>query len=366
LQKAKTGTRHLILFADANDAPHSDGYIDLVAKMRAEGATVSVIGLGTESDHYVPVLRDIAERGGGRVFFNADPNELPAIFAQETVSVARSAFIKDPTPAQGTPGWAEIAARPPQWLKEVDGYNLSYLRPGATASLIATDEYQGPLVASWSRGAGRVAAVSFPLGGPYSEKIRAWPGYGDFVQTLARWLGGEDAPAGLALRPVIDGERLTLDLLYDETWTARLAQAAPLAALAELNRAGQSSTRPLVWEKIEPGRFRATATLVLDVMVRGAVRVGALALPFGPLAIASSAEWNYDATRRTELRQLSTRSGGRERLDLATIWNAPRTAMWRPIQNALLVAWALLFLADAALTRLSLSLIPDRWRRMNR
>jgi hypothetical protein len=208
-----------------------------------------------------------------------------------------------------------------------------------------------------------VAAVSFPLGGPHSERVRAWAGYGDFVQTLGRWLGGEDTPSGLALRPVIEGERLTLDLLYDETWTARLAQAAPLAALAELNRAGHATTKPLVWEKIEPGRFRATATLVPDVMVRGAVRVGALALPFGPLAIASSAEWNYDATRRAELRQLSTRSGGRERLDLATIWNAPRTAMWRPIQNILLVAWALLFLADAALTRLSISLVPSRWRR---
>jgi hypothetical protein len=362
LQKAQSGTKHLILFADANDSPHSEGYIELIEKMRAGGATISVIGLGSESDHYVPILKDIAERGGGRVFFNADPNELPAIFAQETVSVARSAFIKESTPTQGTPGWAEIAARAPQWPTAVDGYNLSYLRPGATASLLATDEYQGPLVASWSRGAGRVAAVSFPLGGAHSESVRSWPGYGDFVQTLCRWLGGEDAPAGLALRPSIEGERLTLDLLYDETWTARIAQAAPVAALAEIGRTGQSTTKPLTWEKIEPGRFRATTSLSLDTMVRGAVRVGAVALPFGPLTISSSAEWNYDVARRRELQQLSVRSGGRERLDLATIWSAPRTPMWRSIRNALLLAWGIFFLVDAALTRLSLSLVPVRWR----
>ncbi|HEX2853665.1 MAG TPA: VWA domain-containing protein [Opitutaceae bacterium] len=357
LKKAKTGTKHMILFADANDSPHSEGYLELLKEMRDGGATVSVIGLGSEADHYAPVLKDIAERGGGRFFFNADANELPAIFAQETVSVARSAFIKEPTPAQGTPGWAEIAARPPQWLPVVDGYNLSYLREGATASLIATDEYQAPLVATWSRGAGRVAAVSFPLGGPNSEKIRAWSGYGDFAQTLSRWLGGEDAPAGLALRPVIDGAQLTLDLLYDETWTARLAQTAPVAALAEINRAGQSVTKPLTWEKIEPGRFRATTRLEPDVMVRGAVRVGAVALPFGPLAVSGSAEWNFDLVRRRELQQLSTRSGGRERLDLATIWDAPRTAMWRPIQGWLLIAWGVLFLTDATLTRIGLSLV---------
>lgn len=356
LQKAKSGTKHLILFADANDSPRSEGYIELLETMRKEGATVSVIGLGTENDRYVPVLKDIAEKGGGRVFFNADANELPAIFAQETVSVARSAFIKEPTPTQGTPGWAEIAARTPEWLPAVDGYNLSYLRPGATASLLATDEYQGPLVASWSRGAGRVAAVSFPLGGPHSEKIRGWPGYGDFVQTLSRWLGGEDAPAGLALRTAIEGERLTLDLLYDETWTSRLAQTAPIAALAELGRNGHSVTKPLTWEKIEPGRFRATALIAPDFMVRGAVRVGAVALPFGPLAVSTSAEWNFDVTRQRELQLLSLRSGGRERLDLATIWDAPRTAMWLSIRNPLLIAWSILFLADAVLTRLGISL----------
>jgi hypothetical protein len=360
LQKAKTGTKHMILFADANDSPHSDGYLELVAKMREEGATVSVIGLGAETDRYATILKDIAEKGGGRFFFNTDANELPAIFAQETVSVARSAFIKEATPTQGTPGWAEIAAKPPQWLAQVDGYNLSYLRPGATAALIATDEYQAPLVASWARGAGRVAAVSFPLGGAYSEKVRGWSGYGDFVQTLTRWLGGDDAPPGLALRPVIEGERLTLDLLYDETWTAKMAQVVPVAVLSETGRTGQSVTKPVTWEKIEPGRFRAITTLSADVMVRGAVRVGVVAMPFGPLSVSSSAEWNYDLTRRRELQQLSLRSGGRERLDLASIWEAPRLPMWRSIRNALLIAWGILFLVDAGLTRLGVSLVPRR------
>ncbi|MEO7414195.1 MAG: VWA domain-containing protein, partial [Opitutaceae bacterium] len=360
LQKAKSGTKHLILFADANDSPQSDGYIELIAKMRDEGATVSVIGLGTESDRYATVLKDIATKGGGRFFFNVDANELPAIFAQETVSVARSAFIKDLTATQSTPGWAEIGARTPEWPSKISGYNLSYLRPGATASLLTVDEYQAPLVAAWSRGAGRVAAVSFPLGGPYSEAIREWPGYGDFIQTLSRWLGGEDAPAGLALRPVIEGERLTLDLLYDESWTGRMAQTPPVAALAEMGRTGQSVTKPLTWEKIEPGRFRATTLLLPDVMVRGAVRIGAISLPFGPLTISSSAEWNFDLTRRRELQQLSVRSGGRERLDLATIWNAPRMAMWRSVRNGLLIAWVVLFLVDAGLTRLGISLVPRR------
>lgn len=368
LQKANTGTRHVILFADANDSRQQlNDYREAADELKQDGATISVIGLGTENDRDADILKDVATRGGGRIFFSADAAELPAIFAQETVSIARSAFVKDVTGTAGTPGWTEIAARAPEWLKAVDGYNLSYLRPGATAALVTTDEYAAPLVATWQRGAGRVSAVSFPLGGNYSERTRAWAGYGDFVQTLARWLAGDDAPPGLALRTDIDGERLTLDLLYDETWNGRIAQTAPLASLAESGGASTAvGVRPLVWEKIEPGRFRATAELAPGRMARGAVRVGTTALPFGPLSVAGSVEWSYDRARLVELRQLSVRSGGQERLDLALIWNAPRPISWRSVRAWALVLWATLFVADAALTRLGISLWPRRWRWLGR
>ncbi len=365
LEKAQTGTRHLILFADANDSRQQLGdYLDAVDELKKIDATVSVIGLGTENDRDADILKEVAQRGGGRMFFSADPVELPAIFAQETVSIARSAFIKEPTGTQATPGWAEIAARAPSWLPAVDGYNLSYARPGATTSLLSTDEYASPLVATWQRGVGRVGAVSFPLGGPYSDKVRAWAGYGDFVQTLSRWLAGEDAPPGLALRTDLDGERLTLDLLYDETWNARIAQTPPVATLAESGGASTAvNLRPLIWEKIEPGLFRAAVELAPGRMARGAVHVGSVALPFGPLAVAGSAEWSFDRTRLAELRQLSTHSGGQERLDLAQIWRAPRPMTWRSVRAWALVLWAVLFIADAAFTRLGFSLIPRRGRR---
>ena len=364
LRKATTGGRHMILFADANDSRQQlDDYLEAVNELRRADATVSVIGLGTEADRDADILRDVAERGGGRLYFSEDPTELPAMFAQETVSIARSAFIKEATGAQSTPGWAEIAARAPEWPSSIDGYNLSYLKDGATASLITTDEYAAPLIAAWQRGAGRAAAISFPLGGAYSDKVRGWAGYGDFVQTLTRWLAGDDAPAGLALRVDLQGERLGLELLYDGSWNSRIAQAAPTASLAESGAASAAVTvRPLIWEKIEPGRFRATSELTQGKMVRGAVRVGAAALPFGPLAVAGSVEWGFDRTRRLELRQLSERSGGQERLDLAEIWKAPRAITWRSLRAWVRALWAIVFIADAALTRLGIALLPIRKR----
>src|SRR5690606_37877007 len=98
LKKARTGTRHMILFADANDSRQgATRHLELVDQLRAADATVSVIGLGTEFDRDADILMEVADRGGGRIFFSADAAELPAIFAQETVSIARSAFVEEPT-----------------------------------------------------------------------------------------------------------------------------------------------------------------------------------------------------------------------------------------------------------------------------
>ena len=356
LQKAETGQRHLILFSDAADSEEPGDYVNLLAEMRAAGVTVSVIGLGSKTDSDAALLEDVAKRGGGRMFFNANASELPAIFAQETVSVARSAFIKEPTGSAGTPGWVEIAAKAPAWLSSVDGYNLSYLREGATASLVTTDESQAPLVAAWARGAGRVAAVSFPLGGAYSTKARMWPDYGDFAQTLGRWLAGEDAPAGLAVRTELTGDTLAVEFLHDESWAGRVAGAPPVAALAS-----EDGATPLVWEKIEPGRFRATAKLGPEQAARGVVRVGAAALPFGPVAPAGTAEWAFDRDALRELRQLATRSGGGERLDLAGVWDAPRRIEARSLRVWWVTALVAVLVAEAAATRWDLRR-ARRWR----
>ena len=96
---------------------------------------------------------------------NEDAAALPALFAQETVAVARSTFVDEPVGVEPTSGWLEVSSKVIENPPMVDGYNLSYLRDDATAAAYTRDDYEAPLVAFWNRGGGRVAAVSFPLGG---------------------------------------------------------------------------------------------------------------------------------------------------------------------------------------------------------
>ena len=121
LKKSPLGTKHIILFSDAADSEEPGKYRELLDEMNAAGATVSVIGLGTKADPDAALLEDIAKRGNGRIFFTQEAMEIPRIFAQETVTVARSAFVEEATPAKPTGKWTEVSPEPFEWPGAVDG-----------------------------------------------------------------------------------------------------------------------------------------------------------------------------------------------------------------------------------------------------
>jgi hypothetical protein len=350
LRGSPVGTRHVILFSDAADSEEPGGYEKLLKTMLDNSCTVSVIGLGTRADTDAKLLEDIAKRGDGRIFFTDQPIDVPKIFAQETVTIARSAFVQEPIGGQATGRWAEISPKPLDWLPEVGGYNLSYAREDATTSLLTTDEYLAPLVSHARRGLGRTMAVSFPLGGEFSDQSRAWPGYGDFVQTVTRWLMGLDLPPGIGLRHRVDGTRLSVDLLYDaQLWNDKFAATPPRLRLLESATGAMSFEVP--WKRIAPGHFSAVRDLDEGSMVRGAIQVGDHALPFGPVNIGSAVEWALDPERLNELRMISAQTGGRELLNLEEAWLRPPSEHERSLRLFLAMALLALVLVEALITR---------------
>lgn len=350
LKETSYGTRHIILFADAADAEQPEDYVKLLTEVTAEGGSVSVIALGQETDSDAAFLKDVARRGNGRIFFTDRAEDLPNVFTAETVAVARSAFVADPVPAVSNGLWAEVAGKPLDWLGEVDGYNLSYRKDWASQGLISKDEFEAPLVAWGQRGSGRSAAVSFPLGGEFSERVRGWPKYGDFAQTLGRWLMGQDLPPGLGLKWELTGTELALDLMYDDEWEEKFAKQVPRIVLAKGLRA--EAGPELTWQRMSPGHFRAAMTLEESEVIRGAVQAGAFAIPFGPVSAGTNVEWTFDPARVDELRQTATESGGQELLDLKDAWKAPPVTQFTDLRGWLLPLLLLLVLLEALATRL--------------
>lgn len=350
LKNVPVGTRHIILFSDAADSEEPGDYKRLLAEIKKAGGTVSVIGMGTKADPDAKLLEEIAKLGEGRIFFSEHPADIPKIFAQETVTIARSAFVEEPVGAQATGRWTEISPKPLDWLAAAGGYNLSYARDDATTSLVTTDEYVAPLVAHARRGLGRTVAVSFPLGGDFSQPARDWAGYGDFLQTVTRWLMGMDLPPGIGLRHRLDGTRLTLDLLYDtEDWSQKLAANPPKLRLLESGVGRNAYDVP--WKRIAPGHFSVTRDLEEGSVVRGAIQVGPNALPFGPITVGSSIEWAFDPERLTELRSVSAQTGGRELIALSEAWTRPPFRNDVSLRLWIALAILILLIVEALMTR---------------
>ncbi len=350
LKKSTAGTRHIILFSDAADSEEPGDYKDLIDEMKQEGCTISVIGLGTNKDPDAKLLEDIAKRGDGRCFFTTRAAEIPRLFAQETVTIARSAFITDPIGTQATGKWNDLSATPFSWPAEADGYNLSYARKDATTSLITKDEYLAPLISHARRGIGRTAAVSFPLGGEYSQRIRQWPQYADFIQTLTQWLMGDQLPAGIGIRHSIEGTQLSIDLLYDtDQWAKKLSLHPPRIKL--INASAANTPYQVSWKRISPGQFSLTHDIEEGAVIRGAIQIAEHSIPFGPIVLGSSSEWAFDPNRLTELRAVSAQTGGRELVDISQAWQRPSAIDQVNLRIPLAITLLVLILLDALITR---------------
>lgn len=352
LQRSGAGVRHIVLFSDAADSEEPGEFRTLLAEMREKKVTVSVIGLGSTTDPDAGFLQEVAELGSGRSFFVDNAVDLPAVFAQETVSAVRSQFVDSPTAIAGTASWMGLASSPLSWPSTVGGFNRTYLRQDASAGAVTADENKEPLLAFWRRGAGRAAAVTFPVAGEFSETIRAWGSYRDFVGVLSEWVRGRETPAGVSLHSEWQGDDLQLRLLYSADWEAAIAATPPSLTFIS---SGEESERRVAWERAMPGRFEAKVSAGPNDVLRGAVQIGEHVLPFGPFTRRRSTEFNFDQEQRRKLLELAKGSGGTELLNFNEVWRPISGRTPRSIEIPLLILLVILALTEVLLTRLNYS-----------
>jgi hypothetical protein len=354
LLPSEKGTKHIILFADAADAEEPGRYKELLEKTEKAGITVSVIGLGTERDKDAELLKDVARRGKGRVFFTDKPEELPRLFAQDTFVVARNTFIDEPTGIRTTPALATLTERTfraPAGLS-IGGYNLCYLRPGATLGTVTEDEYNAPVVAAWRVGSGRAVCYTGEADGKYAGAIRRWGEVGHYFTSLARWAAG---PAG----PLRDNMLLTQEVREGvnvvELHLDPERKGEPFAGLPKattLRSQGGGAPRAVK----SAMRWTGPDTLAVEVPLEGgetaltAVDVpgqGAVALP--PVCLPYSPEFKPVQGGRglLALERLGRATGGKERVEVAGVWkDLPRLARLIPVGRWLLAGALVLLLLE--------------------
>ncbi|WP_459556064.1 VWA domain-containing protein [Lacunimicrobium album] len=342
LMKADQSTKHIILFSDAQDSEEPGNYQALLKKFEAADITVSVIGLGKPTDVDSELLKDIAKLGRGNILFTEDAEELPRLFTEDAMSVARSNFIEadpetqpDGIPASPLNDLRMIGELNLTGFPTAGGYNLSYIKPEATMGIISQDEYNAPWAAYWYRGLGRVAALTFEVDGKFSGNFGKWDQYEPFLVTNTRWLLGGDNPKSVYLTLQQDGQDALATLELDPNRPAGSALAPELLLIPPGDERIEPQSIPLEW--IGPDALEARAKLNRTGTYRTIIKTGpgqfqrgpALSLPYSPefaprIGLPSGQE---------TLQRIAELSGGRQRTDVIEVFKDPPRS---PTRNTLI------------------------------
>ncbi len=343
LQKAEVGVRHILVLSDGYTADPV-ALIKEAAALRAAGYTVSVVGAGPDIEASYP---QVAVAGGGRFIPGKDFVDLPALFAEETQTVARNLIVEGTYLPRITSSAAPV--RDLTVAPEVKGYQATTLRPTAQA-LMRVGEYDDPLVASWQAGLGKVTTWASDGGQRWARGWQAWDE--PFWTTLIKdtMLNGGTG----SVRATVDDDKLTVRVSGDD-WpneaTATVVMRGPDGSAVEVP-VRRTSDGSFVGTTDAPsaGGYAIGATVSRDgtPLYRG-----------GSTAIRGySAEYRPGVVEKDRLEALSKRTGGRGLITAAQAFDKQGLVEGKrslPLSGPLLLLAALGWLLGVALWRVQFS-----------
>ena len=202
LEKTTATRRHIILLTDGWS--RSGQYDPIIARMKADGITLSTVGAGGGAN---PFLEQLASQGGGRFYRGPNPAWIPDIFLKETEQVAGQQIVEEPFfPIQTSS--SPILRGLDQAFPQLLGYNGTTAKSAAQTVLVTARD--DPLLAQWQYGLGRSVAWTSDSTGRWAKSWIAWPGFAKFFSQVVGWtFPGEEAGGIEASFDVKDG-RTTL------------------------------------------------------------------------------------------------------------------------------------------------------------
>ncbi len=239
--------KHLILLTDGGASPR--GLVELSESLYSQhDVTLSAIAIGRSPG---AVLQPMAEAGGGNYYAVADVEQIPLIFAQETVLASRSYIVEETfTPrVSGSSAIIDgITALPP-----LRGYVAASTKVAAQRILSGPEPYSDPILAAWQYGLGRVVAWTADASARWANEWVTWPDFSRFWGQAVAWSINAGASKNLETRVQMqdDRARIVVDARDDE---GRFLDGLSLSS-AVLNPGGEGLRIPL--QQTAPGRYEA-------------------------------------------------------------------------------------------------------------
>lgn len=242
LKEAKVKVKHIILLSDGVSKYGGD-YEDLLKQMEVDNITLSVVAIGSDSD--MSLLRYLAQEGHGRYYYTDQIDNIPKIFAKETMMVTRSYFVQEPFTPIVTGSTSMLPAV--EGLPQLLGYVAT--TPKDTAEVILTSHEGDPVLARWHYGLGRTVAWTSDAKGRWAEHWVAWSAFPQFWGKVISWTLPEEQGNGLNVTTTRDGGlgRIRVDIPLEGRKAADI-QAKVIAP--------NGSSAELILPAISPGQYQ--------------------------------------------------------------------------------------------------------------
>lgn len=345
--------RHVILLTDGLA---ESNYADLITQMRDDGITISIVAIGADAN---PNLRSIAQSGGGAFYSVTSVTEVPQIFLEETVRVARRDIVE----LEFTPALA-LDAPPVRGLGPLPllrGYNAAGFRDGARTLLTAPDpELPGervPLLAIQQVGLGRTLAWTSDLKAQWATDWIGWERFPAFAGGLVDVVLPPLATDQVSLEARSDAAQAFFDVTVTDTSGRPVAEGVINGRL--LDPTGNATD--LRFMPVGAGRYRAVAeTDQPGVYLTQVAAVGPAGEPLGAanagLVVSYSPEYGTRSANPGLLSELADLTGGQVAPPSEAVFAAPGQTVGRVREIGLPLLWLALILLplDIALRRLFL------------
>ncbi len=352
LAREAVNLRHLLLFADGDDAEQIGGCRAQVKAALAQGITTSVISLGR--GHDTPELEVLSKLGNGRFYLIDDATKLPAVFSQETILATKSAIHEDPfkvalgAPSPATRG-VDLVGAPP-----LRGYVVTVPKP--RASMLLTGPEGDPVLATWAVGLGRAAAFTSDYKDRWGAPWLAWSGAARVFGQLARETARKaDDPRVRLTSDTRGGElHVRADVVGDD------GRAQTFRRLSVHVAGPDGFHRDVPLEATGAGRYAATVPLTrLGTYVATAKdELSGDAVGTTGAVLTTGEELRPTGSDRALLQRIAVMTGGRLRDSLAGLFDdrVGRRFAYSPMTAPLVVLAAVALILGVAARRIG---VPD-------
>ncbi|NLX21916.1 MAG: VWA domain-containing protein [Phycisphaerae bacterium] len=349
--------KHVLLLTDGQMQPAP--FETLVERMFRSGITLSTIGVGDAAND--PLLRRMAQLGGGVYHPVRNPRLLPQIFFRET-RVFRNRLVSEEPFIPRSLGVSPLLRAGAGSFPGLGGYVRTEPKSDAIVALVHPTEGDLPILAHWQYQMGRVIAFTSGWWPRWGEEWLAWDVFGGFWRHAIEWVAGNADMEGFDVATRADGTtgRILVEALERD---ASFASALTIGGVLVTPR---FESRPITLTQTGAGRYEASfdadesGDYVVSLLARGhgqatrVIRTG-LSVPYSP-------EYRELRAALSLLREVSDKTDGKIRsltdsADDPFAPDLPPVESRRPIWH-LILAWFVLplFILDVAARRLVSSL----------